>query len=92
MQHTHTTTTEKQKAALSTKKAQGTLQKVLELIEQDAYCPEVIQQIDAAIGLLKSTKQELLRGHLHHCLMERLQQDETKTVNELLKIYQLGQK
>jgi CsoR family transcriptional regulator, copper-sensing transcriptional repressor len=80
----------KEKALLSTKKALGTLQKVLEMIENDKYCPEVIQQVEAAIGLLRSTKKNLLSGHLDHCLEEKLHQNKKQTVDELMRIFDLG--
>lgn len=85
-------TTNKQKALLAGKKSLGTLQKVLSMIEEDKYCPEIIQQVDAVIGLLRSTKKELLTGHLHHCLSERLEKDESKTIDELIQIYGLNGK
>lgn len=82
----------KEKALLSTKKAVGTLQKVLEMIEDDKYCPEIIQQVDAAIGLLRSTKKNLLLGHLNHCLVKKLQENKKQTIDELMKIFNLGSK
>ena len=38
-----------QKISLSVKKALGTLQKVITMIEQDVYCADVAQQINASI-------------------------------------------
>jgi DNA-binding FrmR family transcriptional regulator len=84
--------TKKQEAELSAKKAIGTLNKVLSMIEEDKYCPEIIQQVDAVIGLLQSTKKNLLAGHLDTCLEERLHNDKKGTIAELLKIFSLGQK
>jgi DNA-binding FrmR family transcriptional regulator len=83
-------TTDKQKALLSAKKAVGTLNKVLAMIEADAYCPEIIQQLDAVTGLLKSTRTELLKGHLSHCVEHKLHHDKDATIAELLKIYTLS--
>ena len=80
---------DKQKAALSIKKAKGTIQKVLDLIEQDAYCPQIIQQIDAVNGLLKSAKKTLLVGHLDHCIEEKLSQNKKKAIAELIIIFDL---
>jgi DNA-binding FrmR family transcriptional regulator len=79
----------KQKASLSVKKSLGTVTKVLKMIEEDKYCPEIIQQIDAAIGLLQSSKKTLLIGHLNHCLEDKLKEDKNKTINELVKIFDL---
>lgn len=73
-----------------TKQAQGTLLKVIQMIEDGSYCPETIQQIDSVIGLLKSAKRDLLSGHLDSCLVERLNKDKESTIKELVKIYNLS--
>ena len=54
----------KNKSLKFSKQALGTLNKVVEMIQEDRYCPEVIQQVDSVIGLLKAAKRELLAGHL----------------------------
>lgn len=79
----------KAKAALSTKKAQGTINKILQMIDEDKYCPEIIQQIDAAIGLLQSSKKTLLLGHLDHCLEDKLKEDRAQAIAELIRIFDL---
>ncbi len=79
----------KQKASLSVKKAQGTISTVLQMIEEDKYCPEIIQQIDAVIGLLTSSKKTLLKGHLNHCLEERMNENKLRAIDELIKILDL---
>lgn len=88
---THTTalTSEKNKAYMAAKKAAGMLAAVIAMMERDEYCPSVIQQIDAVEGLLTSTKKELLKGHLNHCLHGKLREDKEKTVHELIKIFKL---
>jgi DNA-binding FrmR family transcriptional regulator len=88
----HTTKIDtKTTSLISAKKAQGITAKVISMIGEDRYCPDIIQQVEAAIGLLKSTKKELLKGHLDHCLVTRLKQDKKQTIDELLRIYSLGQ-
>lgn len=79
----------KNKASTSAKKAQGTVNKILKMIEEDKYCPDIIQQIDAAIGLLKSSKKSLLLGHLDHCLEDKLKEDKPQAINELIRIFDL---
>lgn len=83
-------TEEKKKAELSTKKAIGTLNKVLKMTEEDQYCPDIIQQIDASIGLLKSAKKNLLYGHLDHCLEMKLKENKEDAVQELIRIFDLS--
>lgn len=55
------------KISLSVKKAIGTLTTVLQMIEDDTYCADVAQQINASIGLLRSANHELLKDHLACC-------------------------
>lgn len=79
----------KKKASLSVKKSIGVLDKVMQLIDEDTYCPEIIQQIDAAKGLLDSAKKTLLIGHLDHCIVNKLKNNTPKATKELLKIFDL---
>jgi len=80
----------KAKALKCSKQAQGTLIKVVEMIEKDTYCPEIIQQVDSVIGLLKTAKRELLAGHLDTCVAHQLIDNKKKAIEELLKIYNLS--
>lgn len=57
----------KKKLLLAVKKTQGTLSKVTQMIEEDTYCADIGQQINAALGLLKSANIELMKNHLMCC-------------------------
>lgn len=80
----------KLKITKTAKQAQGTLAKVLQMIESDQYCPEIIQQVDSVIGLLKTTKRELLAGHLDTCVAHQMASNKKKAIAELLKIFNLS--
>ncbi len=80
----------KSKALKCSRQAQGTLGKVAEMIEADQYCPEIIQQVDSVIGLLKTAKTELLAGHLDTCAVHQMSTNKKKAIGELLKIYNLS--
>lgn len=80
----------KAKSLKCSKQALGTLAKVIEMSEEDRYCPEIIQQIDSVIGLLKTAKRELLAGHLDTCAVHQLKENKEKAIKELLKIYNLS--
>ncbi|OGJ48286.1 hypothetical protein A2229_04085, partial [Candidatus Peregrinibacteria bacterium RIFOXYA2_FULL_33_7] len=56
-------TPKKIKSLKLAKQAKGTLETVISMIEQNKYCPEIIQQADSVIGLLKTVKKDLLSGH-----------------------------
>ncbi len=80
----------KGKISKTVKQAQGTLGRVLAMIEEGRYCPEIIQQIDSAQGLLKTAKRELLAGHLDTCAAHQFMENKKKAIDELLKIYNLS--
>ena len=83
-------TVNKSKALKLTKQAAGTLAKVLKTIEENRYCPEIIQQVDSVRGLLISAKRELLTGHLDSCLPTKIKENKKETIEELMKIYNLS--
>jgi len=82
--------TKKEAALKLAKQAKGTLETVITMIEADTYCPEIIQQADSVIGLLRSVERELLAGHLDTCAMERLKENKELAIKELMKIYRLS--
>ncbi len=82
-------TADKAKAEKLVKQAEGLVRKVSTMIESGAYCPEVIQQTHAAIGLLRSAEHSLLKGHLYHCVEHKIHENKAQTAEELLRIYDL---
>jgi DNA-binding FrmR family transcriptional regulator len=80
----------KTKSLKLAKQARGTLDKVISMIEDGKYCPDIIQQADSVAGLLKSVRRELLAGHLDTCAVHELKTNKEKAVKELLKIYNLS--
>ncbi|MBP6881122.1 MAG: metal-sensing transcriptional repressor [Candidatus Pacebacteria bacterium] len=85
-----TLSTKKEKSLKLAKQARGTLEKVIKMIEEDKYCPEIIQQADSAVGLLRTVKKELLAGHLDTCAFDRMKENKDSAIKELLKIYNLS--
>jgi CsoR family transcriptional regulator, copper-sensing transcriptional repressor len=85
-----------QKVQISIKKASTLLSRVLKMIEDDKYCPDIIHQNLSVIGLLRSANEQLLEGHLGHCFKEAMQSDNAKKqqqmTDELLKILKTAQK
>jgi DNA-binding FrmR family transcriptional regulator len=91
------------KIKIALKKAVGSIQKTLSLIEdgqKEGYSPDclsVLIQLDSAIGSLKSSRRQILDHFLDICLDENLfknlEQKDSKKIkikNELKKIYNLA--
>ncbi len=86
----------KQKALIAFKKAQGHITKIIDMVEKDTYCIDVMQQNLAVLGLLKSAHQMLMENHLNMCFKNAMaSRDEKKKkemTQEILKVTNLFNK
>jgi DNA-binding FrmR family transcriptional regulator len=84
----------KQKTLISFKKARSLITKIIRMIEDNQYCIDIMQQNLAALGLLKSAHQELLKNHLNTCvkkgLSSRNRQKQTQLIQEILQVTKLS--
>ena len=86
----------KQKALVNFKKAQGSISKIIEMIEKDTYCIDIMKKNLAVLGLLKSAHQRLMENHLNMCFKSAMaSRDEKKKqemTQEILKVTNLFNK
>lgn len=62
------------------KRVEGQIRGITRMIEEDKRCEEILIQIGSAKAALHKTGQIILEGHLHHCVLDGIQQgkgDET---------------
>jgi len=75
------------------KKAQSHTARILKMLEDDAYCVDIMQQNLAVLGLLKSAHQMLMEDHLHACFESAIQSNDdtqkAQMVEEILKVTKL---
>lgn len=69
MAHDSNQTTKK---LIAVKKASSLLAKINHMIEEDAYCIDIMQQNLAVIGILRSLHKTLMEDHLNHCVRHAL--------------------
>ena len=68
--------------------ARGHLEKVQEMLEEDAYCPDVIHQNRAVQAALKKVDEVILHGHLHSCVLKDIHGENTeKVVTEIVDLF-----
>jgi len=73
--------------------ARGHLDKVISMVEKDAYCIDVITQTSAVKQALSGVEDALMESHLGTCVVHQIQKGKEKTaVEEILKVYQLKRK
>jgi DNA-binding FrmR family transcriptional regulator len=73
------------------KSAEGHLRGVIKLIEDDAYCMEIINQNHAVIEALKKVNHLVLEGYLGECAWNAMTAKEANkrkaAIQELVKLY-----
>lgn len=67
---------------------EGQIRGLRRMVEEDAYCPDILTQASAAGAALDAFSRELLSAHLHTCVAERLQQGDDTVIDELMPILQ----
>ena len=86
----------KQKTLVALKKAATSLGKVIEMTENEKYCVDIIQQVLAVQGLLKSAQSTLLKNHFDCCFRDAFETKNKKRqdelVSELLRVFEISQK
>ena len=55
------------------KKIVGQVNAIDRMIDEDVPCEDVLAQINAAKAALHKAGQVILEGHIHHCVLEGLQ-------------------
>ncbi len=58
---------QKEKTLINFKKAHSLIAKIIEMVQDNQYCIDIMQQNLAALGLLKSAHQMLMENHLNTC-------------------------
>ena len=79
--------TEEQKKALINrlKRLEGQVRGLEKMIEDDAYCNDILQQSMSAASAIDGFNQELLGYHVQGCVTEGIKNGDEEIVDELLK-------
>jgi DNA-binding FrmR family transcriptional regulator len=56
------------------KRVEGQVRGLQRMVDEDAYCIDVLTQVSAATKALQSVALELLGDHLTHCVQEALRE------------------
>ena len=67
---------------------EGQIRGIKGMVENNAYCTDIITQVAAANAALNSFNKELLANHIRTCVSEDIRQDKTETVEELVALIQ----
>ncbi len=68
------------------KTARGHLDAVVRMVEEGAYCPDVMKQLSAVQGSLERASRLVLRNHLETCVATAMRDGRTaQVVDELME-------
>ena len=82
-------TPEEQKRLLRRLKlAEGQIRGIQKMVEEDAYCPDILIQVSAVSAALNSFNRELLACHIRSCVSEDLRAGKDEAVDEFVKVLQ----
>ena len=72
------------KIARLLKTAQGQLEGILRMVEEDRYCLDISSQIMAADAILRRANREVLQAHLDRCVLEAVESGDQEKAREKL--------
>ena len=65
-------------------RVEGQMRGIKGMVEKDAYCDDILNQITAVGGALNSISKIILENHIHGCLVKKIRDGEDEVVDELL--------
>lgn len=82
-------TPEEQKALIGRlRKAEGQIRGIQKMVEEDAYCPDILIQVSAVTSALNSFNKELLACHIRSCVSEDIREGNDEAIDEFVKVMQ----
>ena len=67
---------------------EGQIRGIRRMLDESAYCPDILTQAAAANAALNAFSRELLSQHIRSCVVHDLQAGKDNTVDELLDTLQ----
>ena len=72
---------------------EGHLRGIRKMVEEDAYCVDILKQTYAVQRAIEKFEQVLLRGHLSHCVPEGIREGRDEEVlGELEQLFTLSRR
>ena len=78
------------------KTIEGHLKGVIRMVEEDAYCIDVIRQIQAVEAALNKVSSQILESHLNSCVITAIQGDDAsereRVLQEITEVFEMANK
>lgn len=67
-------------------RVEGQIRGIRSMVEEDAYCVDILMQISAATSALNSFRREILSEHLRTCVADDIKNGGTEKTEELVRV------
>ncbi|MBP3938453.1 MAG: metal-sensing transcriptional repressor [Clostridia bacterium] len=67
---------------------EGQIRGIKGMVENDAYCTDILIQVSAVNAALNAFNKELLASHIKSCVAEDIRNGKDETVDELVTVLQ----
>ena len=83
-----TVRSEKQYKSLKNRlnRIEGQIRGIQNMLDEEAYCPDILIQVSAVNSALNSFSKELLSEHIRHCVLHDIKDGKEETVEELTEV------
>lgn len=66
----------------------GHIKKIIEMVENNSYCIDILQQTVAVKNAVKRAEEVLLKNHINHCVVRAINTNgKEKAINELMQVF-----
>lgn len=79
---------EKRRLMNRLRRIEGQVRGIQNMLEQDAYCPDIMIQVSAVNQALNSFNKVLLAEHIKSCVVRDIKEDKSETIDELVETLQ----
>jgi DNA-binding FrmR family transcriptional regulator len=78
------------------KTIEGHLKGIVRMVEENAYCIDVIRQIQAVEAALNKTSSQILEEHLNSCVITAIrgdsEQERERVLKEIAEVFEMSNK
>ncbi len=67
-------------------RAQGQINGIKQMIEDDRYCKDVLIQLSAVDKAIQAVSREILSEHMKTCVVDEIQEGNTEIIDEVLAL------
>lgn len=86
MEHTYRSEDKKEYYIKRLNKVSGQVEGLKNMISDDRYCSDILMQIKAINNSLKSLGNIILNEHLHHCVVDKIQNGDLSVIDEICEL------